>query len=394
MARVSIVLEQRFIHTRDGETFDNGQATYAHWKRYLAAFEEVQVVGRSTLVDRVPEGYRPVQGPGVRVLHVPFYQGPVGLLRRLPAVTATLQRGVPPEDAVIVRLSGVLGHLAAGLRQLARQPFAVEVVNDPFMGYGPDGTRQPLRPLFRPLLTILTRLQCKQAVAVQYVTRQALQQRYPPRSAAQSFSVSDVHLPPEAYREGPRQYTQPARLAVLVGTLEQRHKAADIALAALGRLRQEGHDLRLRIVGDGPLRPELERQARELGIKDAVEFAGQRSTPAAVRDDLREAELFLIPSRTEGMPRALLEALAQALPAVGSDVGGIPEVIEGRYLVRPGDVDSLVNAWRSLALDPLALTEQSSVNWHEAATYADSVLDERRLAFYRAVRQASTRRNK
>ena len=389
--RLSVVLEQRFIHTADGATFDNGHATYAHWQRYLNTFEEVQVVGRSQLVQVVPDGYRRVDGPAVTVLHVPYYQGPVGLLKRLPQVSAALLRGLEPQEAVIVRLSGVLGHLAAGLRYWQRQPFAVEVVNDPFMGYGPDGTQHPLRPVFRWVLTNLTRWQCRQAVAVQYVTRQALQRLYPTRHENVSFGVSDVHLPPEAF-SGPRQYDRPARLAVLVGMLEQRHKAADIAIAALAKLRGQGHDLHLRIVGDGPLRSELEAQAAALGIAPFVEFVGQRSTPAEVRGDLREADLFLIPSRTEGMPRVLLEALAQGLPAIGSAVGGIPELLDAAHLVKPGSVEDLARAWQALSLDTAALTRESARNHHAAQEYADHVLDGQRTAFQRVVRLATASR--
>lgn len=387
--RISVVLEQRFIHTPDGATFDNGHATYAHWQRYLATFEEVQVVGRSQLVAEVPTGYRRVDGTGVSVLHVPYYQGPLGLLRKWWPVTRSLLRGIPAEEAVIVRLSGVLGHLAAALRSARQQPFAVEVVNDPFMGYGPDGTRHPLRPVFRWLLTTLTRLHCRQALAVQYVTRSALQRRYPPRAGAPSYGVSDVHLPPQAFLPAARRYAGIARKAVLVGMLEQRHKAADVAIEALALLRRRGHDLELSIVGDGPLRAELERQAADLQVAERVTFVGQRSTPAAVREDLHAADLFLIPSRTEGLPRVLVEAMAQGLPAIGSRVGGIPELLDDSCLVQPGDAANLADSWESLALDPQRLTRESARNYHTALTYADELLDAERAAFQRAVRRAT-----
>lgn len=388
--RVSVVLEQRFIHTADGATYDNGPATYTHWRRYLNVFEEVQVVGRSQLVSEVPAGYVRVDGPAVSVLHVPYYQGPAGFLRRLPKVARTLQHGIEREEAVIVRLAGVLEHFAAELCRWRGQPYAVEVINDPYDGYGPDGTQHPLRPIFRAILTGLTRRQCRQASAVQYVTRSALQKRYPARTGTPQYGVSDVHLPPAAFVAQPRRYSDTAKKAVLVGLLEQRHKAADIAIAALAQLRGEGHDLRLRIVGDGPLRPTLEAQAQGLGIADAVEFVGQRSTPSAVRQDLAECDLFLIPSRTEGLPRVLAEALAQGLPAIGSAVGGIPELIDTRWLVKPGDVGSLAQKWRDLALSPAQLEETSAQNLETAQSYADETLNALRNAFLQAVRRAAS----
>lgn len=389
--RVSIVLEQRFIHTADGATYDNGHATYALWRRYLSAFEEVQVVGRSALVTRVPPGYRRVDGPGVRVMQVPFYQGPGGLLRRLGPVVRTLHRTLEPGEAVIVRLSGVLGHLAAGLRQAQGRAFAVEIINDPDLGLAQEGMQHPWRRLFRWLLTTLTRAQCRTATAVQYVTREALQRKYPPGPRTPSFGVSDVQLPPAAFAAA-RTYSAPARRAVLVGSLEQPHKAADVAIRALAQLRGEGLDLRLTVVGEGGLRPGLAALARELGVADACDFAGQRSTPAEVRADLARADLFLIPSRTEGLPRALLEAMAQGLPAVGTAVGGIPELLPPEVLAGPGDAADLAAVWRRLALDPEQLSRQSGRNLALARDYADEVLDAGRQAFAQAVREGSSGR--
>ncbi|EYB69485.1 glycosyl transferase group 1 [Deinococcus phoenicis] len=388
--RVSIVLEQRFIHTPDGATYDDGHATYPLWQRYLDVFEEVQIVGRSQAVAEVPPGYRRVDGPGVRVMHVPFYQGPGGLLRRLPRVAATLRRALEPQGAVIVRLSGVLAHLAAGLRWMQGRPFAAEVINDPHLGFGGEGVQHPLRRLFRWALTTLTRVQCRQAAAVQYVTRSALQRKYPPHPDRPRFGVSDVYLPPEAFA-APRLYRAPARRAVLVGSLDHPHKAADIVLRALARLRGEGLDLHFTLVGEGTLRPGLEALARELGVSEVCDFVGQRSTPAGVRRDLARAELFLIPSRTEGLPRALLEAMAQGLPALGSEVGGLPELLPPDLRVIPGDVESLVTVWRRLALDPARLSAESARNVTLAHEYADEVLQQRRNQFLRAVRTRQAR---
>lgn len=390
--RVCIVLEHRFVHTPDGATYDNGQATYVHFQRYLGAFEEVQVVARSQPLARPRPGDRRVDGPGVRVAHVPYYEGPGGLLRRLGAVLGTLARVLEPEDAVIVRLGGVLGHLAAGLRAVQGRAYAAEVVNDPFLGFAPGPGRQGrLRPLFRALMTALTWGQVRRAAAVQYVTRETLQRRYPPGAGVPAFGVSDVHLPPEAFAPAPRTFGGPALHAVLVGALEQPHKGVDVALRALAAVREAGLDARLSVIGEGGLLPDLRAQARALGVSDACTFAGQRSTPAEVRLDLAAADLYLMPSRTEGLPRALLEGMAQALPALGSDVGGIPELLSPDALVPPGDARALARLWHARASDPTWLTAQSGRNLAHARRYGDDVLGSERERFLRVVRERAAR---
>lgn len=102
------------------------------------------------------------------------------------------------------------------------------------------------------------------------------------------------------------------------------------------------------VVGDGPLREQLERETVELGLQDRVTFAGQRDNIPAV---LPVFDIFVLPSVTEGLPLTILEAMATARPVVATTVGGIPEVIqEGKngLLVAPRDPEALAVALAGL----------------------------------------------
>lgn len=106
------------------------------------------------------------------------------------------------------------------------------------------------------------------------------------------------------------------------------------------------------VAGDGPLRRELEDEARALGVADGVRFVGYR---ADIPELLASFDTYVLPSLWEGLPLALLEALAQGLPVVASAVGGIPEIIEhGRngFLVPRGDAQSLSEHLLLLRRDP------------------------------------------
>ncbi|ACX51484.1 glycosyl transferase group 1 [Ammonifex degensii KC4] len=108
------------------------------------------------------------------------------------------------------------------------------------------------------------------------------------------------------------------------------------------------------IVGDGPLRQELEDKARALGLSHLVSFAGYRP-PEEIPSILKVIDIFVLPSLSEGLPLALLEAMAAGKPVVATAVGGIPEVVlEGRtgYLVPPGDAQALARALLSLLESP------------------------------------------
>jgi glycosyltransferase involved in cell wall biosynthesis len=113
-----------------------------------------------------------------------------------------------------------------------------------------------------------------------------------------------------------------------------------------------GGSCRLRVAGDGPDRPELEQEISSLGLEDAVELLGDRDD---VERLLHESRVFVLSSRSEGMPMSVLEAMASGVPVVASAVGGIPElVIDGEtgLLVEPGDPRSLAAAIGRLIDDP------------------------------------------
>jgi len=127
-------------------------------------------------------------------------------------------------------------------------------------------------------------------------------------------------------------------------------KGLDMSLKMMAELRGRFPRLRLAILGEGPLRAELERLAGELGIGEAVEFAGFVDGER-LRQEFARAHVFLQPSRTaadgnqEGVPNAMLEAMATGLPVAATRHGGIPEAV--------GDGISGVlveeNDWQSLA---------------------------------------------
>ncbi|WP_437690935.1 glycosyltransferase family 4 protein [Sorangium sp. So ce176] len=130
-------------------------------------------------------------------------------------------------------------------------------------------------------------------------------------------------------------------------------KGHDVLLRALARLRDRGVAVTVLIVGDGDERDRIHGLARELGIhgKEA-RFLGFRKD---VPDLLVAADFFVLPSRDEGLPLAVLEAMARRLPVVVTPVGGVPEVVrdEEHGLLVPVDApDALADAIERLARDP------------------------------------------
>lgn len=130
----------------------------------------------------------------------------------------------------------------------------------------------------------------------------------------------------------------------------------------------------LEIAGDGELRGELERQARELGVADRVRFLGERPK-REVAELMRAADLFVLPSLAENLPVVLIEAQASGLPAVATDVGGVSELVDDAAgaLVPPADPAALAATIRAALTrdyDPAALAARARDRYGYAAIAA------------------------
>jgi glycosyltransferase involved in cell wall biosynthesis len=136
-------------------------------------------------------------------------------------------------------------------------------------------------------------------------------------------------------------------VVLFVGRLVEGKRPGD-AVAALDRLRETHPDARLVVCGDGPLREELGDEVAERDLSSAVTFLGHvpyDEMPAVYRG----ADALVLPSRAEGLPRTVLEALASGVPAVVSDLEQVAPVVEGVGRTVPvGDVEGFATALRSV----------------------------------------------
>ncbi len=139
------------------------------------------------------------------------------------------------------------------------------------------------------------------------------------------------------------------------------NKGHGILLEAFAQVFRSHPSIRLLIVGDGPLREQLEASTRQLTVDQAVIFTGIRKD---VFDLLQMADIFVLPSQIrEGLGVAVIEAMAMGLPVIGTNLGGIPELIQDNkngLLVPPGDVGQLVEALMKLVNDQALRTDMGN----------------------------------
>jgi glycosyltransferase involved in cell wall biosynthesis len=391
--RVLVSTAAHFAITGDGALWTSyASMSYSFWARYLDVFEEAKLLVRAHPRSAPPEGWKCATGPGVKAAPLPDSTGLRGYLRDFSRITRVIRAVLSDAEAVQLRVPcHIGGHV---WRHLSKdRPYGVEVIADPYDVFSPGSVRHPLRPLFRWWLPAQLRTLCAGACATAYVTRHALQDRYPPAPTAFSTNFSDIELPRTAFVPRPRSAApRDYRMTlVLVGSLAQLYKGVDVLLDALAACSREGLNLRLKIIGDGKHRSELEARSRRLGLAEHVCFLGQLTSSDFVRQQLDQADLFVLPSRTEGLSKAMIEAMARGLPCLGSTVGGFPELLAPEDLVPPGDAPALAAKIREVVSSPERMASMSSRNLTRASEYGDDVLRPRRISFYQRLRADTTR---
>jgi colanic acid/amylovoran biosynthesis glycosyltransferase len=131
-------------------------------------------------------------------------------------------------------------------------------------------------------------------------------------------------------------------------------KGQELLIDAVAGLRDAGHDIHVTLIGDGPDRERLEHRARKLDSSSAIAFTGSLPQLELVTY-LARADIFCLPSFAEGLPVAIMEAMALGVPVISTRIAGIPELIidgENGRLISPGRVDLLQAAILELATTP------------------------------------------
>jgi glycosyltransferase involved in cell wall biosynthesis len=285
---------------------------------------------------------------GVKPAIIPEIVGDLSLGPRELKALVRLYRLIRQERPQVVHThtakAGFVGRLAA---RLARVPVVVHT----FHGHVLHGYYSPLKTqLLRRMERGLAGLTDRIVTVSEQVKRDLVTYGV---AAADHIQVIPLGLELDPFLQSARyrgmfrqewQLTGAARLVGIVGRLFP-IKNHHLFLEAAALVAKKDPATRFVIVGDGILRPALERRAQELGIAERVIFTGWRRDLPDIYADL---DVLAVTSNNEGTPVSAIEAMAAGCPVVATHVGGLPDLIkegETGYLVPPGDAPALATAW-------------------------------------------------
>ncbi|PHN01485.1 glycosyltransferase family 4 protein [Flavilitoribacter nigricans] len=380
---------------RVGEDFYSSESSfdYSLLKRYLNHFESIVIFARTRSGVReevLPKNKLP--NDKIKVYELPYYKGFNSFLKKYFALKKSIDLGLEKHltdnTAVLCRVPGRIG--ATGIQRLKslNAQYAIEVVGDPYDTLSNGGTTHPLAPIIRFFSVRSLKKIARESPMALYVTEVELQRRYP--NDHFNIGVSDVVMTDDAFVEKREPKTNSTPFIVIcVGSLDQMMKAPDVVVKAISLLIKEGYSVQLEWVGDGIYKQEMIDLCEQLNISNCVTFHGKLPAGKPVRDKLDAADLFVMPSRMEGLPRAMVEAMARQLPCIGTRLCGIQELLEKDCLVEVNDIHGLAQKIKQFIDSRDMIEKHSKINYEKSLRYHENFLTPKRDRFYKRLAKKS-----
>ncbi len=377
------VHDHRFYRDNDGKYYSPGKYPYKVWERYLEHFESLTVIGRCKEIPDISNLKVSLSsGDKVEFQTLPNIAGVKNTLKNRNKAKQMIRQAVETSDCIIARLPSLFGFIACQEALKQGKPWAVEVVAcawDGFWNHSLQGK------IIAPLMFHNTKHFVAKASHAIYVTREFLQRRYPNRRYAVGCSDVELAATPTSVLE-----KRLARIAAqekplnfgMIGDLSVKYKGHDTALQALALIKDKIPDFRLLCLGDGD-QTRIKSIAKELGVTDKVVFSGVLPGGAAVLNWLDQIDIYLMPSQQEGLPRALVEAMSRACPAIGAATGGIPELLPQECIHQAKDYPELARLIEQLVNDLEWRQESARKNFSQAQNFEKEGLDKKRADFWR-----------
>lgn len=382
------VYQDRIAQDAEGNYYTGSAFSQEVFDRYLQYFDHITLLMRKANIDPRDEAalsqMNRIDTSHIDIVFLPDMFSGIrnylnGSLRR--EFRNTVISNIVPGRAVIIRAPSTSGTIAADYCYAHGIPYLAEAVGCPWDSLWNHSLKGKL--LAPGARRNFGRVMKNASYAV-YVTSEFLQKRYP--TDGKSAAISDVELQPvndkvlKSRFEKIMNHKGIYRIGT-AGALHVGYKGQKYVIKALAALKAKGlGDFEYHLAGGGD--PSiLMRLAEKLGVSDKVVLDG-----AIPHDEMfawyDTLDVYIQPSETEGLPRALIEAMSRGLPAFGSQVGGIPELLHEEDLFSAGDIKR-ITALLS-AISEAGLQRRAERNFECAKQFQKEVLEQKRNEFYSA----------
>ncbi len=376
-----------FVH--DGPVYTDSRGNYygihindTIRKRYLNLGTSISFLIRvEKLKDKDLSFFTKIENDNFSVFPFPDFKSVRLFFKNFFKAKAIIRGVVKNHDIIICRLPSASGTNAVKFAIRDKKPVLVEYVACTFDSYWNYDWRGKLIAYYK--MWQQKAIMKKVPFSI-YVTREFLQKRYPTKGI--SISSSDVELQQLNESDLNQRILKIENTdfsgTIILGTvaaLDVPYKGQADVIKAIAKLKKRNRIFHYYLVGQGSGK-KLNNLAQKLGITDQVKIIGVLKHKL-VFDFFNELDIYIQPSKQEGLPRAVIEAMSKACPVLGAKTAGIPELLDPEMIFKAGSRKEIIKKLLSINKD--ILLKQAKRNYEEAKSYQKDLLDEKRINFYK-----------
>lgn len=368
------------FYNYNGIYYSSGGLSKEMLERYTKIFEEVVVVSRQKEVKKLSDKLTVASTERVKFVSVPNFKT-LKTYHKKRIAKSIIDKEVEKSDALIARNSSI-ADLAINSAKKYRKPYLIEMVSCPWDSYWNHSRKGKL---MAPYKYFSTKNKVKEAPYVIYVTNEFLQNRYPTKGKNTNCSNVSLTEFDEVVIENRINKIKSIKKEekIIIGTtaaVNVKYKGQQYIIQALGELKNKGiTKFEYHLVGAGD-HTYLSDVAKKNGVENQVKFLGTMPHDE-VFQWLETIDIYTQPSKQEGLPRGLIEAMSRGLPAFGAKTAGIPELLSSDFIFEHGtnSIDEICKIL--LSFDKKTMLEQADKNYQESKKYDKKIIEERRTKF-------------
>ncbi|WP_315113917.1 glycosyltransferase [Clostridium intestinale] len=351
-------------------------------KRYINFFGKIRLVTRWKTVDEIKEKTEPSSIDCTEFVGVPNYKSISKLFNYFKA-RKIIKKEVLEAEYIIVRTSS-FANIAARYAKKYKKPYLVEVVG---CAWDASWNYSLIGKFIAPFAYFFQKKTVKNADYAIYVTERFLQKRYPTKS--KNTNCSNVSLIDFDYgvlekrlHKIDKMNMDDKLILATTGAIDVKYKGQQYVIKALAKMKNIGiTNFEYQLVGGGD-ESYLKSIAQKYNVDKQVKFLG-KMPHREVFNWLENVDIYIQPSKQEGLPRALIEAMSRGLPAFGSLTAGIPELLDEKNVFSNStkNIDEICNLLKSLNKD--LMKEQAVRNFTESQKYDKKIIENRRRTAFK-----------
>ena len=367
---------------KDG-VYCNVTLTNEMFSRYFCVVDKLFIVVRTFTTDKtyIEMNMRPLILDNMEVVEVGNFNTIHGFISEKKKFKKNIWQLLDKVDLIFARMPIQTSNAVLEVAQKKKKPYLVEVGGcawDSFWNHGIMGKA------IAPYMYLSARKNIKRAAFATYVTKEFLQRRYPNDKI--TTNCSNVYLTPvndeilvERLKKIEKVDLKHPVFGQAVNSIDVKYKGEHLILRAMKYLKEKGIIAEFQVAGPGT-GDFLKAQAVSYGVEDQLKIIGTLQKNE-MSEWLRSIDVYTQPSKQEGLPRSVIEAMSFGCVAVGSDIAGIPELLDKECLFNPDKNDQIVKAllW---VLDRNNMMTQAKVNFEKAKEYNLAYVEQRRKTIF------------